>query len=181
MKIFFTILFFISSLTIFSQKIEIGANLAYNIQTESFGYGLLINKNINNIVISPLLLYYPKNNFNKINEYIIGIDFKYIFYHFSNKEIYALTGFAYNAWINNKESYLLDAKYNNWNADLGFGIKYDTCISPFAEIRYNVRWQEFTFKMGVLYNFNCKHKKKYKIRKLPNKKEQGSEIECPKF
>jgi hypothetical protein len=131
MRKLLVILFLLINLSIYSQDIWAGGSALYNFQTESIGFGVHFTKDFNKFSISPNVLYFPKNNFNKINEALIGIDFKYNYYKYKKIKSYAIIGFAYNAWISYNESYLLGAKYNNLNTDLGISIKYNTCISPF--------------------------------------------------
>ena len=168
MKKILIILFLSINLNIFSQNNWVGVSTLYNFQTESIGFGVHFTKDFNKFSVSPIIFYYPKNNFNKLNEALFGIDFKYNFYKYKKIKSYAFIGFAYNGWISYNESYLPGAQYNNLNTDLGVSIKYNTCISPFLEIRYSIKWMECSIRAGVSFGLKCPKHHKVNIKDLPN-------------
>jgi len=172
MKKLYIIIILFFSINSFSQSTWIGINTLYNVQTESLGLGIHFKKDIKKTSLSPFLTYYPKNNFNKINEAIFGVDLNYNFYKYKKLRSYALLSFGYNAWINYNESYLSGAQYNNLNTELGIAFRYNSCISPFIELRYSIKWMECTIKAGVSIALNCPKKRKINIKDLPNYSKQ---------
>lgn len=140
-----------------SQNIGAGADVMYNFQTESFGAGARVsffpNKRLS---IVPQLTYYFPFSFNKINELNAGLALEYKFIYRERFHIYALAHGAYNRWINYAESPMKGAKPNNLNLEGGFGISTNSCLRPFLEYRYNVRFFETHLRLGVLYIFGCR-------------------------
>ena len=182
MKKIFIILLIVFQTSLFAQTIGLGGSLIYNFQTESFGYSLRVKKTIKKYSIIPQLSYFPKNNFNKINELIIGFDLQYNVLESRDIAFYVLGNLGYNAWINHNDSYIENTQYSNWNADFGAGVMLPKCISPFIEFRYNIKWLETSINVGAVYFFKCRKKrKKIKIKTLPESENDGETIEDPEF
>jgi len=167
----------------FSQDYKgIGISTMYNLQTESMGFGLRGEVPImKNFSVLSQVSFYP--NFNKINELIIGVGCNYRFNtpKYNKTILYVLANVAYNAWINYDDSYVLDATYNNWNFEIGGGFAFRTCVSPFIEYRYNIRWQEATIKIGATYYFKCKKRRKTKPKKQIKQNVEGEIMEEPSY
>jgi hypothetical protein len=151
------ILFFVlfQSYSVFSQTIGIGADAMYNFQTESFGAGARVcffpNRRLS---ITPQFSYYFA--FNKVNEYYAGAALEYKFIRTNRFNIYAIAHGAYDSWLNYEVSPMKTAHLNNWNAEGGLGISTNTCLRPFLEYRYNIRFLETHLRFGVLYIFGCR-------------------------
>jgi len=167
----------------FSQEYKgVGISTMYNLQTESVGFGLRgeipVKKRFS---VLPQAAYYP--NFNKINELIIGVGCNYRFYapQYNKRIVYVLANVAYNAWMNYDKSYVLDATYNNWNLEIGGGFAFRTCVSPFIEYRYNIRWQEATIRLGATYYFKCKKRRKTKPKKQVKQNIDGEIMKEPEY
>jgi hypothetical protein len=140
-----------------SQNIGVGADVMYNFQTESFGAGARVSIFPNNRLsfVPQFSYYFP---FNKVNEYYLGLGLEYKVIKRDKINIYGLVHGAYNQWLNYKESPLSNAKPNNWNLEGGIGISTNTCLRPFLEYRYNLKFRETHLRLGILYIFGCKHK-----------------------
>ena len=137
-----------------AQNIGLGAEAIYNFQTESFGAGARVNIFPNNrLSIVPQFSYYFA--FNKVNEYNAGLGLEYKIIRANKFNIYALAHGAYNAWLNHERSEMKDAKQNNLNLEAGAGISTNTCLRPFLEYRYNVKFRETHLNLGLLYIFGC--------------------------
>ncbi|MES2286653.1 MAG: hypothetical protein V4547_13275 [Bacteroidota bacterium] len=153
---FFLILPFISLMPLFgrSQNIGIGADVIYNFQTESIGAGARANFFPNSrLSIVPQFSYYFA--FNKINEYYAGLGLEFKFIRRERVNFYAIAHGAYNVWINYAASPLEGAQPNNWNLEGGIGVSTNTCLRPFLEYRYNLKFMETHLRLGVLYIFGC--------------------------
>ncbi len=138
-----------------SQNIGVGGDVLYNFQTESIGAGARVNFFPNNrLSIVPQFAYYFA--FNKINEYNIGLGLEYKFIRFKKFNFYAIGHGAYNHWINYEKSPLKGAKPNNWDLEGGLGVTTNTCLRPFLEYRYNLKFQETHLRLGILYIFGCR-------------------------
>ena len=155
---FFLILSFILFMPFFgkSQNIGIGADALYNFQTESIGAGARVNFFPNKrLSIVPQFSYYFA--FNKINEYFAGLGLELKFIRTSKFNFYAIAHGAYNSWLNYESSPLKGAQPNNWDLEGGIGVSTNTCLRPFLEYRYNIKFQETHLRLGVLYIFGCKN------------------------
>lgn len=151
--ILLNILFF--SLNSLAQNIGIGADAQYNFQTESIGAGVRINFFPNNRLsfVPQFSYYFP---FNKVNEYYAGLALEYKVIRRDRFNLYAVAQGAYNVWINYASSPMEGAKQNNWNLEGGLGISTNTCLRPYLEYRYNVKFMETHLRLGVLYIFGCR-------------------------
>jgi len=143
------------SLSGISQNIGIGADAIYNFQTESVGAGARVNIFPNNrLSFVPQFSYYFA--FNKVSEYFLGLGLEYKFIRTKRVNFYAIAHGAYNNWMNYEASPMKGAKPNNWNVDAGIGITTNTCLRPFLEYRYNLKFMETHLRLGVLYIFGCR-------------------------
>lgn len=154
-RVFFILPFFLLfALSGKSQNIGIGADVLYNFQTESIGAGARINFFPNaRLSIVPQFSYYFA--FNKINEYYAGLGLEFKFIRTQKVNFYAIAHGAYNAWLNYEVSPMKGAQPNNWNLEGGIGVSTNTCLRPFLEYRYNLKFMETHLRLGVLYIFGC--------------------------
>lgn len=165
----FIIVFFIASncFQLKSQNFGAGVSGMYNFQTESFGAGVR-----GSIFPNKRFSYVPQFSYffgPKIKEYTIGLGIEGKFIKRDKINVYGLLHAGFNSWVNYKSSPLKGAKPNNFNFEGGLGISTNTCLRPFIEYRYNVKFKETHLDLGFLYIFGCR---KGKI--LP-------EDRCPKF
>lgn len=171
MKIKFTylVLLVIFSLsTIKSQTIGAGASAIYNFQSEGYGAGLRASIYPNNrFSFVPQFSYFF--GFNKVSEYTIGLAVEGKIIKYKKLNMYGLLHGGYNSWLNYKASPMKDAKPNNWNFEGGLGISTNTCLRPFLEYRYNIKFRETHLDLGFLYIFGCK------------KGNYLKEVDCPTF
>jgi len=137
----------------FSQKIGVGVSAIYNIQTESYAPGLRVEIPYKRLSIVPQVAYYP--SFNKITEYYAGVSLHLNLFYVKSWAFYGLIHGSYNGWINNTSSTMDDAKYSNWDGELGVGLTTRKCFRPFIEYRYNFKWKETNLRIGVMYFFGC--------------------------
>lgn len=160
MKKYFFLIYIILWFTILSngQGMGIGLSGIYNFQTKSVGFGGRLNmKPANGIRVIPQFAYYP--SFNNINEYYAGLGFEINLYKVKKFNFYTLLHFGYNHWINNSLSKMENAGPNNWVGELGLGVvTRKGCFRPFAEFRYNIRWYETNFRVGLMYVIKCNDK-----------------------
>jgi hypothetical protein len=139
------------SISCFSQSI--GACIVGNPQTESIGIGLRFEKPYSYVSIVPQFSYYPF--FNKVSEYYLGASLHINIIENSSARIYGIINGSYNSWMNYSESPMKNAKETNWGAEFGAGIVGQSCITPFAEYRYNLKWHETNFRIGILLDLDC--------------------------
>ncbi len=137
-----------------AQTVGLGASGIYNLQTSSVGFGVRIpiygQGRLNYV---PQVAYYP--GFNQVHEFYLGFGLEYNVGLTRNIRAYALGNAAINGWINYANSPLQNAGFANWGLEAGAGIAGKGCIQPFAEWRYNVRWQEANLRVGISYIFGC--------------------------
>ena len=149
-----------------AQNIGAGASAIYNFQTESFGAGIRAsifpNKRLS--IVPQFSYFFP---FNKINEYTIGLGLEYKFIKRDKINLYALIHGGYNSWISYKSSAYKDAKPTNWNLEGGLGISTNTCLRPFLEYRYNVKFRETHLDLGFLYIFGCRKNSHFSVNDCP--------------
>jgi len=152
---FVYILIILMSSSAKSQDIGVGADGLYNFQTESFGAGARVSifpdKRLS--FVPQFAYYFP---FNKINEYNLGLGLEYKFIKKKDVNFYVIAHGAYNRWLNYEDSPLDGSKPNNWNLEGGIGVSTNTCLRPFLEYRYNVKFRETNLHLGILYIFGCK-------------------------
>lgn len=157
MKKYFLIIFLLFSVTplLKADGVGVGLSAIYNLQTESFGAGFRLNfKPMNTVRIIPQIAYYP--SFNKINEYYAGLGLEIDLFRIKKYSFYILGHGAYNSWLNAESSLMKGAEADNWAAEVGGGIvKNSGCWRPFSEFRYNWKWKESNFRIGIMYVFGC--------------------------
>jgi hypothetical protein len=134
--------------------VGVGGALIYNFQTKSWGMDIRANfKPMKKLRFVPQFTYFP--SFNKIHEYYLGLGLEYSLGYIQNYNLYLLGHGGYNAWVNYDESRLKEAQYSNWVGEIGLGLsKPIKCWRPFVEFRYNFKWKESSFHLGVLYVFH---------------------------
>lgn len=164
--------FLMNSSYLFSQNFGIGGCVIYNFQTESFGAGLRAEVPVKKLIVVPQISYYP--GFNQINEYYAGVSLHFNIISYGNLTLYTLVNGAYNGWINYESSSLSTAKYSNWAAEGGIGIKKGKCWKPFMELRYNVKWKEANLRLGIMYFFKCDSKN-------GRSKKRKKAVSCPAY
>ncbi|MGP8215830.1 MAG: hypothetical protein ACLQQ4_09730 [Bacteroidia bacterium] len=153
-----------------TQNVGIGADAMYNLETEGFGAGLRATFLLNpQFSLSPEFSYYP--GFDKVNEYYLGAAIEDKFFRIKNYSFYALGYASYDNWLNYEVSPMKKAQENNWDLEGGFGVTTNKCLRPFLEYRYNVRFEEAHFRIGLLYIIGCGSEPKMK-------KESDN---CPRF
>src|ERR1035437_6234751 len=156
MKRIVFLLFFFNSLLLFSQPGEhwgIGAEAIYNFQTNGIGAGVRAVVPVNyRIAISPQIFYFFP--FNDIHEFYAGGAVQYSVLYFLNWNVYALGGIYYNRWINYTNFEGKIVKPNNMAEEVGIGLsKSESCLKPFIEYRYDIKWKEQSIHLGILYSF----------------------------
>jgi hypothetical protein len=141
-----------------AQNIGIGADAVYNFQTTGFGNGIRAsifpNKRLSFI---PQVTYFY--SFNKVHEYYAGLGISYTVLKIKKFNFYTIAHGAYNDWINYKKTPDNSYQRSNWNLEAGGGITMQTCLRPYIESRYNIKFQEAHVRIGLLYVFGCKNKK----------------------
>lgn len=137
-----------------AQNFGLGADVMYNFQTESLGFGARGSFYPNGeMSIVPQLSYYP--GFNKVHEYYLGVALEYKFLRLTKFDFYGIGHVAYNSWLNYENSAMEGAQQANWNLEGGIGVTTKKCLRPFIEYRYNVKFRETHLRLGVLYIFGC--------------------------
>lgn len=152
------ILILFTSYFLNAQNFGLGASAMYNFQTESFGIGARVNFFPNSTIsFVPQFTYYP--GWGEINEYMIGMAIEYKIIRGNRFNYYLLVHGAYNSWLNYDVSALKDAQPTNWNLEGGVGVATNTCLRPFLEYRYNIKFMETHLRLGLLYIFGCNNSK----------------------
>ena len=156
---------------LFSQNKGIGLEAIYNFQTESIGIGLRGELPVKKLIIVPQIAYYP--SFNKITEFYAGLSWHLNIISYGNLTLYTILNGSYNGWINYETSAMKNAKFSNWDAEGGIGIKKGKCWRPFMELRYNVKWKEANLRLGLMYFFKCNNKN--------GRSKKKKAISCPAY
>lgn len=164
-----SIISFLLTVNVYSQKFGLGLSAIYNFQTESFAPGIRAEIIKGQVSIVPQISYYP--SFNKISEFYAGASLHLNVISYGDITMYAIANGSYNGWINYEGSAKKNAKFSNWGAEVGAGIKKGKCIRPFIELRYNFKWKEANLGIGVMYFFNCSKK--------GNRKKKA--VSCPAY
>lgn len=125
----------------------------YNPQTEGYGIDLRAVYRILNFEVSPQITFYPP--LNKVNEVYAGASLHVPFIASNDIKAYVLANASYDAWLNYMDSPKLNAKMNNFAADVGIGIVGQHCLNPFAEFRYNPLFRETSIRVGILVDLTC--------------------------
>lgn len=134
-------------------KFALGVEGAYDFQTNGFGVGIrgyipLTSR----IAVVPQILYFMP--FNEIHELYAGASVQYKLFYIKKFVVYPLVAGSYNRWINYTDYTPPKARLDNWAGEVGLGIMKDKgCLRPFAEQRYNAKWKEFTFHIGLYVSF----------------------------
>ncbi|HUW07651.1 MAG TPA: hypothetical protein VMW01_15490 [Williamwhitmania sp.] len=151
-----TIAFVAFSSVLQAQHTALGGEVIYNIQTSSYGAGLRVELPYKYFSIVPQVAYYPA--FNKVTEFYAGASLHLNVIKAKQWTGYGILHGGYNGWINYQNSAVKNAKFSNWDAEAGAGIKLNRCLYPFLECRYNVKWREANLRLGIAYTFGCKSK-----------------------
>ena len=174
--LFLIIITFYLTILSHGQGMGVGVSGIYNFQTKSIGFGARFNlKPSNGFRLIPQFAYYP--GFNNINEYYAGLGFEINVYKIKKFNFYGLLHFGYNHWINSSLSKMEKAGPDNWVGELGIGVvTRKGCWRPFTEFRYNIRWYETNFRIGIMYVFKCKDKGYGAVNKR-----RSRPISCPAY
>ena len=129
----------------------------YNFQTSSIGVGARFEMPLRYFSVVPQVSYFPA--FNKVSEFYAGASLHANILKMKKWTTYGILHGAYNGWLNYSSSPMKDAKFTNWDAEVGAGIKTNGCLFPVMEYRYNFKWKEATLRVGVAYTIGCKSKK----------------------
>lgn len=158
--------FLILSFFVNAQNIGVGASGIYNFQTESFGAGLRVN-----IFPNKRLSFVPQfslfSPFSKIKEFTAGLGIEYKVIQKTKFNIYGLLHGGYNSWANYEGTAVVDAKQSNLNLEGGVGVSMNTCLRPFIELRYNVKFQESHLDLGFIYIFGCRNNGHFSVTDCP--------------
>lgn len=152
------------STTIYAQdKVSFGASLMYNFPLNTVGVGIRSQIPLNNrITLVPDVKYAPK--FNQIHELYAGLNVhlllitstKNISYQRSRVEpqkpnLYITAGAEYNQWFNYINSINSKANKQNVLPKVGLGTSFGSHITRFfAEVKYNILWDEAYAEAGLL-------------------------------
>jgi len=166
--ILFILLF--NSTFAFSQNINensilYGIGCSYNFQTEGYAAELKARIPIKyKLFVTPRISYFVP--INKIHEIYLGADISYNMFHFRNLSQYIFAGAYYNNWLNSSEFKSKKAKSNNIAPEVGAGIVLNfRCFYPYIEGRYDAKWQEGSFVLGVMLQFGECFTTKKKVEK----------------
>ncbi len=170
-KILIAILVILPGSYLYSQNFGLGLEAIYNFQTNSFGPGIRGEFVKNQISIVPQIAYYP--SFNKVTEFYAGASLHLNIMSYSKYTLYAILHGSYNGWISYANSPMEKAKFSNWCAEGGLGLKTNKCLRPFMEFRYNIKWKEANLRLGLMYFFNCKDK--------GGKSRKKKAVSCPAY
>ncbi len=144
------------------QEWGVGVGAICNFTVPSFGgevRGLFILND--RFTLAPQLQYYP--SFNRFVDFYAGMSLHFNFTPSARWGLYALAHASYHDWINYYDSYSILAKQHNWNAEPGIGIiRNYGCLRPYAEARYNIKWNEGNLRVGLAFFFgSCGRKHEY--------------------
>ncbi len=155
------LLFVLCFFSMNSRAQSVGLSALYNMQSESSGLAIRAElKSETDWQFVPQFSYFLP--FNQIHEWTIGLAIQRNFWKQEKWNGYCLGHLGFNRWINNEESKMKNAQPNNWNAELGLGMKWGGRTKPFIEWRYNVRFQEAHWQLGLLFRVSGKGAKKEK-------------------
>ncbi len=111
--------------------------------------------------VVPQIQYYP--SFNRFHDLYLGTSIHFNFTPSYRWGLYLLGHGSYHNWLNYEQSNNYKAKEHNWNLEPGLGImKNYGCVRPYAEARYNIKWNEGNLRIGLAFFFgDCGHKHEY--------------------
>jgi len=152
------------STSIYAQdKVSFGASLMYNFPLNTIGVGIRSQIPVTNrITLTPDVKYSPK--FNQIHELYAGLNVhlllitstKNISYQRSRVEpqkpnLYIIAGAEYNQWFNYINGINSKANKQNVLPKIGLGTSFGSHITRFfAEVKYNILWDEAYAEAGLL-------------------------------
>jgi len=142
-----------------NNRLGYGVSGIYNFQTTGIGIGARAEYILTGrIILSPQIAYFLP--FNKINELYAGMAINVALMGYGKWYLYALGGGYYDRWINYASFNNDKAKPNNFAMEAGAGIAKGTgCLRPFIEQRYDFKWKEENFRVGImLYFAECRGK-----------------------
>ena len=173
-------LVFLSSFNAFSQdRIAFGISGMYNFPLNSLGFGLRAQVPIApRWYVVPQLKYAPA--FNTIHEFYGGMNVHFLLIEGNQRfggfkrgvepekpTVYLAAGAEYNRWINYVETRQANSKQNNILPEVGIGAAIGNYpVRLFAEVKYNILWQESYGEVGLL--FCPAYIKKNKNTRCPN-------------
>ncbi len=154
MKVLLTVIAMVVSVHLLSaQNKSVGVEGIYNFQTSSIGVGGRFEIPLRYFSIVPQVSYFP--SFNKVTEFYAGASLHANILKAKKWTSYGILHGAFNGWLNHSDSPMSNAQFANWDAEVGLGIKSNSCIFPFLEGRYNFKWQEASVHLGIAYSFGC--------------------------
>jgi hypothetical protein len=151
-KLLFVFALFVQLSSVYAQKIGIGAGVIYNLRTTSLGYDLRVHWQVtNSIAIVPMYNRFP--SFNKVFEQYYGADVDFTILR-GSPTLYILGNVAENDWFNYMDFHNQYAQPISFTEEVGIGARFSRkCLKPYLEFRYNIFWQEFNLRAGLLYFF----------------------------
>lgn len=153
---YLVILFFqITKKGVAQDKTGIGLSGIYNIQSTGMGAGLRVSVPTGErLFFIPQAMYFP--SFNIVHEVYGGINLHYSIISRERVKGYITAGGNINYWINSSSSGYLKAKPLNIIPEAGGGFLFgEKCFRPFIEQRYNFKWQEGSFHIGLIWYPGC--------------------------
>jgi hypothetical protein len=143
----------LSAQDFYNEGVALGIGGVYNFKTEGTAPAVRLTfPLLGRIYASPRFAYFP--SFNKVHEYYAGIDIQSHFYLSETLIPYIFAGACYNNWINSNKFNNKLAQKNNIVAEGGLGLIFSLgCINPFAEYRYDAKWEEGSVEIGILLRF----------------------------
>jgi hypothetical protein len=155
------LIFFLSCSPAVAQKEywAIGVSGMYDFQTNGLGGGVRAYIPVwRHLAVSPQFNYYFP--FDKVHEYYAGLALQYSLFPNRRWSIYPLFAGYFNKWQNASDFTGKNATANNIAEEGGIGImKGSTCWRPFAELRYDFKWSEYSLHIGILYSFGDCHRR----------------------
>lgn len=131
----------------------IGGGVVYNIPTQNVGFDVRYEIPVRQFMLAPQAYVAP--GIGPIQEFSLGASAHYIPFKVGKMLPYALTYIGYTGWLNHGSSPDPNAQFSNWSIEPGIGVTTRSCIRPYFEWRYSVKWGESNVRLGVIYTFNC--------------------------
>jgi hypothetical protein len=160
-------------------RISFGISGMYNFPLETIGIGLRSQIPLNErFSIVPQIKYAP--SFNTIHEFYGGVNAHFFLLNNTiahgyrgriepkKPVLYLAAGVEYNRWINYEKTKNTKANQNNFLPEVGLGVSLGGhLVRAFAEIKYNVLWEESYGEFGVMiYPFNDRKNRKNNCPKV---------------